>query len=121
MKLRYFAIALLASVVVIIGIGIHSVDKANNQMLNAFYEIEFALKQNNQEEAVDLCEKAEEKWIENEKKLTYFVNHSEMCEIGVDIASMKALLKSAEMGEFYSALESARVKLSHLTSMEKIK
>ena len=121
MKRWYFAIALLISVVVIIGVGIYSVSNSSKQMLNAFDEIEFALKQKNKQQAVELCEKAEKKWVENEKKLTYFVNHSEMCEIGVDIASMKALLKSAEMGEFYSALESARVKLSHLVAMEKIK
>ncbi|MBQ4156034.1 MAG: DUF4363 family protein [Clostridia bacterium] len=121
MKRWYFAVALLLSIVIIIGIGIFSVNNSSKQMLNAFDEIEISLKQDNKIRAVELCEKAEKKWVENEKKLTYFVNHSEMCEIGVDIASMKALLKNAEIGEFYSALESARVKLSHLAAMEKIK
>ena len=120
MKRGYFAVLLTIVIGVTVGLGIFFLNQANDKMLRTFEKIEIALDNKNETKALKLCETAEKQWVECEKSLTYFVNHSEISEIGVDIASIKPLIKRNEFAEGLSILSGAKVKLQHLTKMEKI-
>lgn len=120
MKRVYFAVFIAVVVCATVGAGFFFLNQANNQMTQAFEKIEIAIDNKNKTKALKLCETAEKQWVECEKSLTYFVNHSEISEIGVDIASIKPLIKRNEFAEGLSILSGAKVKLKHLTKMEKI-
>ena len=100
--------------------GIYFLSQANEKMLRTFEQIEIAVDNENPSSAVELCKKAEDQWIEFENSLTFFVNHSEISEIGVDIAAMRPLILNKEKAEFLSILEGVKIKMRHLTKMEKI-
>ena len=68
-----------------------------------------------------LCKKAESDWVKNEKKLTYFVNHSEICIIGESISSIQAFAKYKEKAELFSELNKTKVIITHLSAMENVK
>lgn len=121
MKRLYFALALALSIIAIVGFGTFSVKQAKNQLSHYLNEVEVAAKNNDFDSALLLCEKAENSWIESEKKLTYFVNHSDICEIGVSISSIKAFVKYKEQAELFSELNKVRVMITHLSTMENVK
>ena len=120
MKRGYFAIVFFVVVVTTICTGIYFLSQANEKMLRTFEQIEIAVDNENPSSAVELCKKAEDQWIEFENSLTFFVNHSEISEIGVDIAAMRPLILNKEKAEFLSILEGVKIKMRHLTKMEKI-
>ena len=68
-----------------------------------------------------MCKKAESDWVKNEKKLTYFVNHSEICIIGESISSIQAFAKYKEKAELFSELNKTKVIITHLSAMENVK
>lgn len=120
MKRLYFALTAVVIVFCIVFYGTLTVKNSSGEMLDLFDKIETSAKNDDTETAVQLCDKAEKKWVEYEKKLTFFVNHAEICEIGTGIAAMKPLVRYNEKAEFFSTLESTRVQLIHLASMENI-
>lgn len=120
MKRLYFALGVFLVIALIVGCGTYVVYESNERMNSIFDEIETAAKKDDIEKAVSLCEKAENEWVDFEKKLTLFVNHSEICEIGVSVSAMKPLIEYDEKAEFFSELNKVRVQLTHLASMENI-
>ena len=121
MKRWYFEVALTLSIIAIVSLGVYFVKQANNQLTQSLDEIEICVKNNDFDRAIVLCEKAEKDWVENEKKLTYFVNHSDICEIGESVSSIKAFAKYKEQAELFSELNRLRVMITHLSAMENVK
>lgn len=120
MKRFIFAIAIIIALVGIVASGTYYVKQANDVMNDYITKIETAAKQDNPKKALSLCENAEKEWINFEKKLNIFVNHAEICEIGVGICAMKPLIEYNEKAEFFSQLNEVKVMLTHLASMENI-
>ena len=120
MKRMIFAIAIIIVIVGIVASGTHYVKQANDVMTNYIKKIETAAKQDNPKQALMLCEAAEKEWVNFEKKLNLFVNHAEICEIGVGISAMKPIIEHNEKAEFFSQLNEVKVMLTHLASMENI-
>lgn len=120
MKRTIFAIAIIIVIVGIVASGTHYVKQANDVMTDYLAKIETVAKQDNPKQALMLCEEAEKEWVNFEKKLNLFVNHAEICEIGVGISAMKPLIEHDEKAEFFSQLNEVKVMLTHLASMENI-
>ncbi len=121
MKRLYFALALALSIFAIVGSGMYFVKQASNELKESLEQIETAAKNNDFDKALYLCEKAEDNWVKSEKKLTYFVNHSEICIIGESISSIQAFAKYKEKAELFSELNKTRVIITHLSAMENVK
>ncbi len=120
MKRLYFALAVFLVLVGIVATGTYYVGKANDTMTSYLEKIETAAREDKIDEAVMLCESAEQEWVSSEEKLTLFLNHAEICEIGVKIAAMKPLIEHNEKAEFFSSLNEVKVMLIHLATMENI-
>lgn len=120
MKRLFFGIAVLIVIGLIVGIGTYTVDKTDKRMNEIFEQIETAAKNDEFSSAVKLCEKAEKEWINHEEKLSFFVNHQEVCDIGVAISAMKPMIEHKEKAEFFSELNKAKTQLTHLSKMENI-
>ena len=120
MKRLYLAAAVLLTICVIVGYGTYEVYNANNTMTSLLKKIEQSAKSDDIENAVAFCQKAEKEWINFEDRLTLFVNHAEICDIGVAISSMKPLIEHNEKAEFFSELNKVKVMLTHLSAMEHV-
>ncbi len=120
MKRLYFAIILAVLLISIVSLGTYFITSASENMNKLFDEIEYYAQKEEVEEITRLCEKAENEWVKYEKKLTYFVDHSDISKIGEDIAALTPFAKNFEKAEFFSQLESVRIKLAHLEKMERI-
>ena len=121
MKRLFFGVAVFIIIGLIVGAGTYTVNKTDKRMNEIFEEIETAANNDDYTSAVELCEKAENEWIGYEKKLSYFVNHQEVCDIGVAISAMKPMIEHKEKAEFFSELNKAKTQLTHLAAMENIK
>ena len=97
------------------------VKQASGQLKDSLEQIETAVENNDFDKASLLCKKAESDWVKNEKKLTYFVNHSEICIIGESISSIQAFAKYKEKAELFSELNKTKVIITHLSAMENVK
>lgn len=120
MKRLYFAFGIALILAGIILSGTFTVKNAYYEMNSLLDEIEFEAENENYINALKIFEEAEEKWIEFEKQLSVFVNHEEVCNIGVSLSALKPLIKYGEKAELLSEINQARVSLTHLASLEKI-
>lgn len=119
MKRLFFAVAIVLILAGIISWGTYYVNQANLVINEYIDKIETAANEDNIDQAVELCDQAERAWVGFEKKLNIFVNHAEICEIGVGISSIKPLIEYDEKAEFFSAVNELKVMLTHFASMEK--
>lgn len=120
MKRLYFALGVAIIMAGIIVTGTFTVKNAYTEMNTLFDEMETEAENENYSKALQICERAEKKWIEYEKQLSVFVNHEEVCNIGVSLSAIKPLIKHGEKAELLSEINQARVSLTHLASLEKI-
>lgn len=120
MKRLYFALAVAIVMAGIILTGTFTVKNAYYEMNTIFRRIEVKAENEEFDKALVLCEEAEKKWVKYEKELSIFVNHEEVCNIGVSLSAMKPLIEYKEKAEFFSEINKARTSLTHLASLEKI-
>lgn len=120
MKRLYFALAILFALAVIVGTGTSFVYKANKDMTSIINKIEKSARADDILSAATLCESAERQWVDYEEKLNLFVNHAEVCEIGVSLSSLKPLIEHDEKAEFFCELNKVKTMLTHFASMENI-
>ncbi len=120
MKRLIFAGLIVVFLVASIGYGSNYVDVTTTDILGHFSRVEQAVENEDYKSAIKILTQAENKWIVYEKKLTYFVNHNEICTIGEGIAAMKPFIENKEKAKFYSELNKTRVVLMHLANMEKV-
>ena len=121
MKRIYFVIAIFLALCLMIGFGTYYVNQANDKLMGYLDKIEVAIQNDDVLAAVKYCDEAERDWIKQEEKLNLFVNHEEVCGIGVAISSLKPLIAYNERAEFLSKLAEVRTMIVHLSAMENIK
>lgn len=120
MKRMLFGVAILLVIGLIVGLGSFTVYKTDKKMNAIFEKIESHANNNQIKATIRLCDMAEKEWIKNEKTLSLFVNHQEVCDIGVSISALAPLIKHNEKAEFFSELNKAKTQLTHLSNMENI-
>ena len=121
MKRLYFAIGVVVIITAIILSGTLTVKNADKDMKKMFSSLQECVKNNDFDKAEKICDKAEKKWVEYEKSLSFFVNHAEVCDIGVCISAIKPLIKNRQKGDVLSELNKAETLLTHLANLENIK
>ena len=121
MKRLYFVLVIFAVLIGVIAFGTYTVYQTSNDINKMISEIETYAKNDKIKQAVESCEKAEKLWTDNEEKLSFFVNHQEVCEIGVGISALKPLIQYNEKAEFLSQLNEVKIMLTHLAKMENVK
>lgn len=65
-------------------------------------------------EAEEQAKKAEERWVEMEQRLSMFLQHSQLDQIGTHVARLSPALKYGDTAGFFADYEVCRVELLHI-------
>lgn len=120
MKRLYFGLGIALVIFAIIFCGTKAVRGAEKDMKNEFFVLQKCVEKNDFESAEKLAGKAEKKWVIYEKNLSFFVNHAEVCEIGVTLSQLKPLIKARQKGDINAQIKKAQTLLLHLANIENI-
>ncbi len=121
MKRLYFALGIFVIIFAVIFCGTMEIEKAHSDMKTSFSSLQKSVEKGESEKAEALAEKLESKWVDYEKKLSLFVNHAEVCEIGVAVSTIKPLIKAKQFGDVLAEIKKAQTLLCHLVNIENIK
>jgi hypothetical protein len=66
------------------------------------------------------AEQLEKVYVDAEKKITFFIDHSLVEDMGVAVAELPALARSGEFTDFCSKCSAASVMLKHIVNDEKL-
>ena len=65
-------------------------------------------------EAEEQAKRAEERWVEMEQRLSMFLQHSQLDQIGTHIERLSPALKHGDKAGFFADYEVCRVELLHI-------
>ena len=68
----------------------------------------------NADGAKQAAERLEVGYIEAEKRLSYFVNHRDIGQLGVEISTLPSLAEAEDLSNFLASCNSAKTSIIHL-------
>ena len=68
----------------------------------------------NAEAAKQAAERLEARYIESEKRLSYFVDHRNIGQLGTEISTLPSLAKAEDLSNFLASCNSAKTSIIHL-------
>ena len=68
----------------------------------------------NAEAAKQAAERLEVGYIEAEKRLSYFVNHRDIGQLGAEISTLPSLAEAEDLSNFLASCNSAKTSIIHL-------
>ena len=68
----------------------------------------------NAEAAKQAAERLEARYIEAEKRLSYFVDHRNIGQLGTEISTLPSLAESEDLSNFLASCHSAKTSIIHL-------
>ena len=68
----------------------------------------------NAEAAKQAAERLEARYIEAEKRLSYFVDHRNIGQLGAEISTLPSLAKAEDLSNFLASCKSAKTSIIHL-------
>ena len=99
-------------------LGLTSLKKYGELTIGLLGQAEAAVDQGDIEAAIRLSEELEQQWIKAEKRLSVYMNRTQLFEIGADISQLKPKILADEIGEFKSLCRYIEVKIEHIRNME---
>ena len=99
-------------------LGLTSLKKYGELTIGLLEQAEAAVDQGDIEAAIRLSDELEQMWIKAEKRLSVYMNRTQLFEIGADISELKPKLQDGETGEFKALCRSITVKIKHIQNME---
>lgn len=115
MKRRIIASAvLLAIVITVCTVGQLTVDGCGKDISKLLDSAKTSIKKEDYKAAAHYSQKAEDKYVDCERKLSFFINHDLIEDLGVEVAKLNALAGEETADEFLSEISCAEVMLTHL-------
>lgn len=87
------------------------------ELLNNAYE---AAMNGDAELATEYAERIESTYVEAEGKITFFIDHTLVEDMGVAVAGLPPLARDGEFTDFCSGCKSALIMLKHIVNDEKL-
>ncbi|MGI6269356.1 MAG: DUF4363 family protein [Candidatus Howiella sp.] len=72
------------------------------------------------EAAAELAQAAEDRWVEIEPKISFFVNHDVVSAVGESVAGLPPLAKEETASDFLSLCRTAKISLVHLADSQRV-
>lgn len=115
MKRRIIASAvLLVLVITVCVVGQLTVDGCGKDISNLLDSAKTSIKKEDYKAAAHYSQKAEDKYVDCERKLSFFISHDLIEDLGVEVAKLSDLAREETSDEFLAELSSAEVMLTHL-------
>ena len=105
---------LLTFIVVCCVVGQLTVGGCGRDMTGLLVEARKAAQNRDFTAAEAAAKKAEQEYANHEWRLSFFIHHSLVEELGEQLAALPALANSEAVEEFLSQLDSAKIKILHI-------
>ncbi|OJU10493.1 MAG: hypothetical protein BGN88_05045 [Clostridiales bacterium 43-6] len=121
MKRLWAVLILMVLIAAICTAGYITIEGYRDKTVTTLQAAMAAANSGDYKKAEELAKQAETTWIDAEQKLSIFVNHSQLSEVGLSVAKLAPLIKDGSVGEFNAECSLSIVQLIHISNREKFR
>ena len=114
MKRLFLSLAIFATLFGFAFYGTFAVSNEGERLTALLTEAIDLAEMGNAEAAKQAAERLEARYIEAEKRLSYFVDHRNIGQLGAEISTLPSLAKAEDLSNFLASCKSAKTSIIHL-------
>lgn len=114
MKRLFISLAIFAALFGFAFYGTVALSHEGERLTSLLTEAIDQAKKGNAEAAKQAAERLEARYIESEKRLSYFVDHRNIGQLGVEISTLPSLAEAEDLSNFLASCNSAKTSIIHL-------
>ena len=120
MKRLIAGLTVLGVIIVLSILGMFYADSVVDNITHSLNSAKEAALSENFSESVSLCDRAKERFEENERLFTFFLNHATLEQIKEELSGLTDFATKETLAMFVSSLERAKIKLEELKDSQKL-
>lgn len=120
MKRLILTMAIFLTLILLCAAGLYTVSSFTKEMDDLLEQAIQAAEAGRFEEAEALAQSAENRWIQIEPKISFFVSHDTVSAVGESVAGLPPLAREETAENFLSLCRTAKISLIHLADSQKI-
>lgn len=114
MKRLFISLAIFATLFGFAFYGTVALSHEGERLTSLLTEAIDLAEMGNAEAAKQAAERLEARYIESEKRLSYFVDHRNIGQLGAEISTLPSLAESDDLSNFLASCNSAKTSIIHL-------
>ena len=114
MKRLFISLAIFAALFGFAFYGTVALSHEGERLTSLLTEAINLAEMGNAEAAKAAAERLEARYIESEKRLSYFVDHRNIGQLGAEISTLPSLAKAEDLSNFLASCKSAKTSIIHL-------
>ena len=114
MKRLFISLAIFAALFGFAFYGTVALSHEGERLTSLLTEAINLAEKGNAEAAKQAAERLEARYIESEKRLSYFVDHRNIGQLGAEISTLPSLAEAEDLSNFLASCNSAKTSIIHL-------
>lgn len=112
--------AIFAVILAVCLIGVNMVDHYTEEMSGLLQKAVTLCEADDYDNAAQAAAELEERWVQIEPKISFFISHSTVDRVGEAISRLYPLAEQKDGAQFLAECRAAQIALLHITEDEKI-